>query len=154
MYTLAFKLGNIKSQFFFWRIIYIWKNYIPVNILTISITTKCDNYLFIIKNVSTEPLGLLYTKKLTFFFNNELQLLIMHGVSPVELDNKSTKEDFELPLSYSEFLNAIKKFTHHKTAGLNGIPPNTIKALNEENRRTLFDICVKYFDGEVNIKEC
>lgn len=78
----------------------------------------------------------------------------MHGVSPVELDNKSTKEDFELPLSYSEFLNAIKKFTHHKTAGLNGIPPNTIKALNEENRRTLFDICVKYFDGEVNIKEC
>ena len=53
-----------------------------------------------------------------------------------ELEHKSSRDDLGLPLSYLEFLDAIKKFILHKAGGLNGISPNAIKALNEENMRT------------------
>ena len=69
-----------------------------------------------------------------------------------ELQNKSTKEDLGLPFSYLTFLNVIKTLTLHKAVNLNDISPNAIKDLNEENRHTLFDICVKNFDGEVSIE--
>lgn len=70
-----------------------------------------------------------------------------------QLKKKSTKEDLGLLLSDFEFSNAIKKLTIHKVTGLNGISPNAIKVLNEKNRRILFDICVKFFYGDVNIEE-
>ena len=70
-----------------------------------------------------------------------------------QLKKKSTKEDLGSLLSDFEFSNAIKKLTIHKVTGLNDISPNVVKALNERNRRILFDICVKYFDGDVNIEE-
>ena len=70
-----------------------------------------------------------------------------------ELEQKSSKDDLGLPLSYLEFLDTIKKITLHKGGGLNGISPNAIKALNEENRRTLFDVCRQYFNDEINIEE-
>ena len=68
------------------------------------------------------------------------------------MEQKSPKDDLGLPLSYLEFLDT-KKLTLHKDGGLNDISPNAIKAPNEENRRTLFDICRNYFNGEINIKE-
>ena len=40
-----------------------------------------------------------------------------------------------------------------QTAGINDISPNAIKALNVEIKSTLFDNCVNYLHGEVNIEE-
>ena len=44
-----------------------------------------------------------------------------------ELKYKLSNDDLGLPLSYLEFLDAIKKLTFHKAGGLYGISPNAIK---------------------------
>ena len=52
-----------------------------------------------------------------------------------------------------EFNRAIKKIILHKTLGLNGVSPNVIKALDDENRNVLFGICYYFFDDNVEIEE-
>ena len=46
----------------------------------------------------------------------------------------------------------INKLTLHKAPGLNGISPNVIKVLNEENKKVLFQICCDYFNDNLDIK--
>ena len=41
----------------------------------------------------------------------------------------------------------------HKTPGVNGIYPNTIKALNDKNKITLFEIYSYYFYNDPTIEE-
>ena len=41
----------------------------------------------------------------------------------------------------------------HKTPGVNGISPNTIKALNDKNKNTLFEIYSYYFNNNPTIEE-
>ena len=52
-----------------------------------------------------------------------------------------------------EFNQAIKRIILHKAPGLNGVSPNAIKALDDENRNVLFEICYDFFDGNVEIEE-
>ena len=57
-----------------------------------------------------------------------------------ELIQRKTYSSMNLPLSKSEFNKAIIKLILHKAPGANGISPNTIKALNDENKSHLFKI--------------
>ena len=56
------------------------------------------------------------------------------------------------PLSLLEFNKAIMKIILHKDPGLNGVSPNAIKALNDENRLILFQICSDFLDNDVEKK--
>ena len=43
-------------------------------------------------------------------------------------------------MSFYEFKEAIKKLVLHKDPGINGVSPNTTKALNHDNKKS----CLKY----------
>ena len=58
------------------------------------------------------------------------------------------------PLSLIEFNKAIMKVILHKDTSLNGVSPNAIKALNDENRLILFQICLDFLDNDVKIEDC
>ena len=62
-----------------------------------------------------------------------------------ELIKRKTYSSMNLPLSKNEFNKAIIKLILHKAPGANGISPNAIKALNDENKSHLFKICYDYF---------
>ena len=56
-------------------------------------------------------------------------------------------------MNFQEFNVAIKKLTLHKATGLNGVSPNAIKALDDDNKLILFRLCAEYFDNTVDIEE-
>ena len=58
-----------------------------------------------------------------------------------------------LLIQFNEFSFAINKLTLHRAAGENGISPNTIKALDKENRKFLFEIYSDFFENKVDIEE-
>ena len=70
-----------------------------------------------------------------------------------DLKQKSIRTDMNLPLSLYDFEQAIRKLILHKAPSSNGVSSNTIKALNEENRMSLFKICYDYFENVQKIKE-
>ena len=57
------------------------------------------------------------------------------------------------PLSLIEFNKGITKIFLHIAPGLNGVSPNAIKALNDENRLILFQICSDCLDNDVKIED-
>ena len=69
------------------------------------------------------------------------------------IKEKPTLKQLNDPLTRMEFNQAIKKIILHKAPGLNGVSPNAIKALDDENRNVLFEICYDFFDGNVEIEE-
>ena len=70
-----------------------------------------------------------------------------------ELIQRKTYSSMNLPLSKSEFNKAIIKLILHKSPGANGISPNAIKALNDENKSHLFKICYDYFEDNETIED-
>ena len=67
---------------------------------------------------------------------------------------KSVNNNINSSLSWKEFTIAINKLTLYKAPGLNGISPNAIKVLNDDNKRILFQICSNYFnDDDLDIEE-
>ena len=70
-----------------------------------------------------------------------------------DLSQKPINNNINSPLSWKEFIIAINKLTLHKDPGLNGISPNAMKALNDENMRVLFEICSEYFNGDLYTEE-
>ena len=70
-----------------------------------------------------------------------------------ELLQKEMCQDIGSPLNFQEFNVAIKKLTLHKATGLNGVSPNAIKALDDDNKLILFRLCAEYFDNTVDIEE-
>ena len=52
-----------------------------------------------------------------------------------------------------EFNKTITKIILHKAPGLNDVSPNAIKALNDENRLILFQICSDFLDNDVEIED-
>ena len=71
----------------------------------------------------------------------------------IDLCQKPVNNNINSPLSWKKFSITINKFTLHKTPGLNGISQNVIIALNDENRRVLFQIYSSYFNDDLDIKE-
>ena len=69
------------------------------------------------------------------------------------LEDKPMKMSLNEALTFLEFKNAIKILTLHKAPGLNGVSPNAIKALDDDNMIILFEICSKHFEGDCDILE-
>ena len=75
------------------------------------------------------------------------------GCSP-RIKKKPVLNHLNDPLSLIEFNKAITKIILHKAPSLNGLSPNAIKALNDENRLILFQICLDFLDNDVKIEDC
>lgn len=52
-----------------------------------------------------------------------------------------------------KFKNTMTKLTLHKSPGLNGVFPNVLKVLDDDNTMIWIEICSKYFEGNYDIKE-
>jgi len=52
------------------------------------------------------------------------------------------------PLTRDEFERAVNKLKAGKASGLNGVPPEAFKAMDEELRTLVFGYCVRFWDGE------
>ena len=70
-----------------------------------------------------------------------------------EIEEKNKVKYLDVPISFHEFNEAIKKIVLHKVPDLNVFSPNAIKALNQDNKKVLFDICSDYFDNHTEIDE-
>ena len=70
-----------------------------------------------------------------------------------KLVQKEMCHDIDGPLDFQKCNVAIINLTFHKTPGLNGVSPNTIKALDNDKTLILFRLCADYFDNKVDIKE-
>ena len=55
-----------------------------------------------------------------------------------EIKDKPKSEYLDIPVSFYEFKEAIKKLVLHKAPRLNGVSPNAIKALNHKNKIIMF----------------
>ena len=56
-------------------------------------------------------------------------------------------------LTFVEFASAIKCMKWHSTPDLNGISPNAIKSLNDQNKRILHKFIFQYFEEGLDFKE-
>jgi len=61
--------------------------------------------------------------------------------------------DIDSPITYEEVDAAINKLKHGKSPGLNGIPPEAYKAMNQEMRHRIHKIVSAFFDGEADYDE-
>ena len=68
-----------------------------------------------------------------------------------EIKDKHKLKYLDVPMSFYEFKEAIKKLVLHKAPGLNGVSPNAIKSLNHENKMILFEICSDFFNNQIEI---
>jgi hypothetical protein len=55
-----------------------------------------------------------------------------------------------LPITFREVKHAINKLKKGKAAGLNGIPPEAIKAMVDMLRRIVHKHVLDFFDGTTN----
>jgi len=54
------------------------------------------------------------------------------------------------PISFTEVKQAINKLKKGETPGLNGIPPNALKAMDNVSRQTVHRHVCNFFEGEVD----
>ena len=68
--------------------------------------------------------------------NNSINNNVLNNINSHEVMN-----ELNVPPSWKEFTEAVKDITNNKAPGLNGVPPNTFKAMSPENLKftsTLF----------------
>ena len=63
------------------------------------------------------------------------------------------QENFQ-PLSWDKLKLALTKLTNNKAPGLNKLPPNSFKSLNNGNLTHLLDFFNKYWIEETDPDEC
>ncbi|EJK67523.1 hypothetical protein THAOC_11426, partial [Thalassiosira oceanica] len=61
---------------------------------------------------------------------------------------RETMFELDEPLTRDEFEQAVNKLKAGKASGLNGVPPEAFKAMDEELRTLVFGYCVRYWEGE------
>ena len=69
------------------------------------------------------------------------------------IKDKPKLKYLDVPMSFYEFKEAIKKLVLHKAPGLNGVSPNAIKELNHKDKMILFEICSDVFNNQTEIDE-
>ena len=69
-----------------------------------------------------------------------------------EIKNKPTLNYLDVPMSFFEFKEAIKKLVLHKAPGLNEVSPNAIKALNIENKKTFLKYVLTSLTMKLKLK--
>ena len=64
------------------------------------------------------------------------------------IKQRETMTELDDPLTRDEFERAVDKLKAGKASGLNGVPPEAFKAMDEELRSLVFGYCVRYWEGE------
>ena len=54
------------------------------------------------------------------------------------------------PITWKEFDDAVNKLKNGKAAGLNDVPPEAYKAMDEECRRRVYTYVCKFFEGDAD----
>ncbi|EJK48921.1 hypothetical protein THAOC_32244 [Thalassiosira oceanica] len=64
------------------------------------------------------------------------------------IEPRETMFELDEPLTRDEFEQVVNKLKAGKASGLNGVPPEAFKAMDEELRTLVFGYCVRYWEGE------
>ncbi|EJK58846.1 hypothetical protein THAOC_20995 [Thalassiosira oceanica] len=64
------------------------------------------------------------------------------------IEPRETMFELDDPLTRDEFERAVNKLKAGKASGLNGVPPEAFKAMDEELRTLVFGYCVRFWEGE------
>jgi hypothetical protein len=54
------------------------------------------------------------------------------------------------PITWDEFMKAVKKLKNAKAPGLTGVPPKAFKAMSTANLRHVYKHCIDFFLGIVD----
>ena len=61
--------------------------------------------------------------------------------------------DLDATPSWAEFICAIKYLTNGKSPIINGVPPNALKLMLEENLRHHFNLITEFWEDTVDLEE-
>ena len=56
-----------------------------------------------------------------------------------DLNSREVMNELDVPPSWKEFTESVKDKTNDKSPGLNGVPPNSFKAMSPENLKVHFN---------------
>ena len=77
----------------------------------------------------------------------------VHPEATKHINQKCTFFELDDPITWEEFIFAVNKLKNDKTPGLNGVPPNTIKAMNKENLTIIFNFLQDFWENNADYKE-
>ena len=66
---------------------------------------------------------------------------------------REAMQELDLPPEWAEFTIAVVVLTNNKAPGLNGVPPNSFKAMTEENLLHLFDFILEFWEDRLDFVE-
>ncbi|KAL7547269.1 hypothetical protein ACHAWF_010590 [Thalassiosira exigua] len=66
------------------------------------------------------------------------------------LDDCDTMFGEDRDISYAEFEQALNGLANDKAPGENGVSPNLLKALDDENRKVIYGFIVDFWEGETD----
>ena len=58
--------------------------------------------------------------------------------------------ELDAPITWAELKRAVMKLANGKSPGLNDVPPDAFKALDDANLLSLFDLFNSYWNEEIN----
>ena len=90
--------------------------------------------------IDAENSSVLGPKFAKVFFSN----LPVEWSELYELKQRDGMQEIYQPISWDELKAAVPKFTNNKAPGLNKVPSNSFKALNNENLTHFLDFFNKY----------
>ena len=70
-----------------------------------------------------------------------------------DIDLLEVMREIDVPPSWAKFICAATEFTNNKAPGINGIPPNAFKSMNEENLQHHFDFITEFWEDRVDFVE-
>ena len=66
---------------------------------------------------------------------------------------REVTEEFDDPPLWKEFIFATQELTNEKFPGLNGVPPNAVKSMSEENMCNHFNFITGFWEEKVDFEE-
>jgi hypothetical protein len=70
-----------------------------------------------------------------------------------QVPQRRTLWELNDPITWEEFIKAVKKLKNAKALGLTGVPPEAFKAMSTANLRQVYNHCNDFFLGTANHKQ-
>ena len=70
------------------------------------------------------------------------------------IDSREVMYELDVPPSWKEFTEAVNDLTNDKAPGLNGVPPNAIKAMSPKNLKVHFNFILEFWNDNLYFEEC
>ena len=61
--------------------------------------------------------------------------------------------EMDVPPSWKEFTEAVNDLTNEKSPGLNGVHPNTFKAMSPKNLKVYFNFILEFWNDNLDFEE-